>query len=111
MQKTFWVGDRPGGNWTFQILDSRTGIPVDLTNYLSATVILLDPQNNPVEIPDDYTVITDAPSGQVTFLWPIYSLFDIPGRYLMQVELDSVSATRLTTVQEILVRKSGGVTN
>jgi hypothetical protein len=111
MQKTYWVGDRPGGNWTFQILDQRSGLAVDLTNYISATVILLDPQNNEVEIPDGYSAITDAPNGEVTFLWPIFSLFDTPGRYVMQIQLDSASSTRQTTVQEILVREMGGVTN
>lgn len=111
MQKTYWVGDRPGGNWTFKILDQKSGVPVDLTNYLSATTILLDPKNQSVDIPDNYTIITNATAGEVTFLWPIYSLFDTPGRYVMQIQLDSASSTRQTTVQEILVRETGGVTN
>lgn len=109
MQKIFWVGDRPGSNWTFKILDQKAGVAVDLTNYNFATVVLLDPANNPVEIPDGYTIVTDAAAGEVTFLWPVYSLFETPGRYVMQVLLEGPSVTRLTTVQEILVRASGGV--
>jgi hypothetical protein len=67
--------------------------------------------NKPVTIPDGSTVISDAASGKVTFYWPSESLFDKPGRYVMQVELDSGTASRKTTVQEILVRKLGGVSN
>jgi hypothetical protein len=111
MQKIYWVGDRPGGNWTFTILDQRAGTPVNLSVYNKVSMVVLDPRNKQVDIPDTYTAVTSALDGQVQFLWPQDSIFTIPGRYVMQIKLESPTATRLTTVQEILVRKPGGVVN
>lgn len=109
--KIYWVGDRPAGTWVFQVLDQKTGAVQDLTGYTSASVTMLDPKNKAVTIPSGSAVITDPVNGKVTFFWPTTSLFDKPGRYVMQLELDSGTATRKTTVQEILVRELGGVTN
>lgn len=109
--KNYWVGDRPAGTWVFQILDQNTGLALDLSGYQKATVTMLDPRNKAVTIPDGSAIISSASEGQVTFFWPNVSLFDKPGRYVMQVELDSGTAVRKTTVQEILVRQLGGVTN
>lgn len=109
--KNYWVGDRPAGTWVFQILDQTTGAVQDLTSYTSATVTLLDPRNKAVSIPAGSAVISDPTAGKVSFFWPSDSLFTRPGRYVMQVQLDSGTATRKTTVQEILVRELGGVTN
>jgi hypothetical protein len=111
-QKNYWVGDRPGGSWTFQVLNQRSGVPESLAGYSKAKVILIDSDNRQVEIPDVNTAIADAQTGQVVFVWPQDSLFTKPGRYTMQLELSGGSngAVRKTTVQEILVRESGGVT-
>lgn len=109
--KNYWVGDRPAGTWVFQVLDQTTGAVLDLSGYTSAQVTVLDPRNKAVDIPDNSARISDGPNGQVTFFWPSVSLFDRPGRYVMQLELDSGTALRKTTVQEILVRQLGGVTN
>lgn len=109
--KNYWVGDRPAGTWVFQILDQTTGAVVDLSGYSSATVSMLDPRNRPVTIPAGSALISSPTDGQVSFFWPSDSLFTRAGRYVMQVELDSGTALRKTTVQEILVRQLGGVTN
>jgi hypothetical protein len=109
--KNYWVGDRPGGTWVFQVLDQTTGTVLDLSGYSSAKVVMLDPKNQPITIAGSNTVISDPVNGKVTFFWPNDSLFNRAGRYVMQVELDSGTAIRKTTVQEILVRELGGVTN
>jgi hypothetical protein len=108
--KNYWVGDRPAGAWTFQVLNQRTGAPEPLTSFSQARVILVDSDNNVIDIPTDNVGITDSASGLVTFLWPQQSLFTKPGRYVMQLELGGGLAIRRTTVQEILVRELGGVT-
>lgn len=108
--KTFWVGDRPGGSWTFQILDSRSGEPLNLNSYHTARMVIVGSDNEEVETPSINTSIADAGLGLVTFLWPDKSLFTQAGRYQMQVELIGNSARRLSTVQEILIKKTGGVT-
>ena len=109
--KNYWVGDRPAGTWVFQVLDQNTGEVVNLSGYQTATVTVLDPRNKAVSIPANSAVISSPIDGQVTFFWPTDSLFTRPGRYVMQLELDSGTALRKTTVQEILVRQLGGVTN
>lgn len=109
--KNYWVGDRPAGTWVFQVLDQKTGVVQDLSGYTSATVLMLDPRNESVTIPAGNTVISDPVNGKVTFFWPTDSLFTRAGRYVMQLELDSGTATRKTTVQEIIVRQLGGVSN
>lgn len=109
--KNYWVGDRPAGTWTFQVLDEKTGNVQSLVGFDSAKVIMLDPQNKTIDIPSQAVGIVDAPNGLVAFAWPTESLFTKPGRYLVQLELNSAHVTRRTTVQDILVRKLGGVTN
>lgn len=110
MIKNYWVGDKPGGTWVFQVLNQRTGDPQDLSSYTSAKTIFVDSDNEVTEFTENYTMITGAQSGLVTFLWPPYSLFEKPGRYAIQVELSGGNTLRRTTVQEILVREIGGVT-
>lgn len=109
--KTYWVGDRPAGSWTFQVLNQRTANPEVLTGFTSARVIMLDSENNEVEIPDENVSISNPAAGTVTFIWPQESLFTKPGRYVVQLELIGGTARRKTTVQEILVKQIGGVTN
>jgi hypothetical protein len=109
--KTYWVGDRPAGTWNIQVLDQKTGEVQNLGGYTTAKVILLDPKNNKVEIPDTNAVISNPTLGIVTFAWPSESLFTKPGRYVMQVELSGINSTRRTTEQVILVKELGGVTN
>lgn len=109
--KNLWVGDRPAGSWTFQVLDQRTGAVQPLTGFTSVKVLLLDPQNKMIEVADQFVAISSPSEGQVTFFWPNESLFKKPGRYVLQLELSSPTANRRTSVQEILVRQLGGVTN
>jgi hypothetical protein len=111
MQKNYWVGDRPQGNWVFQVLDQKTGVVQSLTAFTTAKVRMMDPRNKEIVIPDLATVITDPANGLVTFTWPQESLFTKPGRYVVQLELSNTNSTRSTTVQDILVRELGGVTN
>jgi hypothetical protein len=109
--KNYWVGDRPQGNWTFQVLDQKTGAVQSLVGFTSANVRIKDPRNKDIEVPDHVTVISDPANGMVSFTWPPYSLFTRPGTYVVQLELSSATATRRTTVQDILVRELGGVIN
>lgn len=108
--KTYWVGDRPGGSWLFQVLDQRTGAAYNLAGLTSVKAVMLDSDNNEVEFPGDNAVISDSATGRVSFFWPDESVFSKPGRYVMQLEFSGVNVTRRTTVQEILVRQLGGVT-
>lgn len=108
--KTYWVGDRPGGSWFFQVLDQRTGSPFNLAGFTSVKVAMLDSDNNEVVFPDQNARISDFANGSVTFNWPTESVFTRPGRYVLQLVFTGDSATRRTTVQEILVRRMGGVT-
>jgi hypothetical protein len=109
--KTYWVGDRPAGTWAIQVLDQKSGVVQSLGGYTTAKVLLLDPLNRVVDIPDDHVAITNPDQGIVTFLWPQESLFTKAGRYIMQVQLSGASAVRTTTEQVILVRELGGVIN
>lgn len=108
--KTYWVGDRPAGAWIFNVLDQKTGLPYNLTQYGGVRVILIGSDNETVLFDDEHTAITDGAGGQVTFLWPTESLFEKPGRYQLQLELYGPSVSRRTTIQDILVREIGGVT-
>lgn len=111
--KTFWVGDKPGGAWTFQVLDEGTGNPMDLSAYTSARVVIRDTDNNEVELAASLTNILPftvaGEQGIVVFAWPSYSVFTKPGRWVMQLELNGNNVSRRTTVQEILVKEFGGV--
>lgn len=108
--KTYWVGDRPGGAWVFQVLDQKTAQPESLGSYQAARTLLVDSDNRLVELPEQNTVITDANNGEVTFFWPSESVFTKPGRYVIQVQLIGGTSTRTTSEQHILVRGLGGVT-
>lgn len=108
--ETYFVGEKPGGTWTFQVLNQKTGTPENLAVFNSARVIMLDSDNNEVELAADSAVISNPASGIVAFVWPSESVFTKPGRYVMQIELSSGVALRKTTVQEILVKKMGGIT-
>lgn len=108
--KTYWVGDRPGGSWLFTVLDQHTGTPFNLSGFTGVRAILLDSENREYVFPDSQVSISNAGNGEATVTWPNESLFTRPGRYVMQMEFSSATATRRTTVQEILVRKMGGVT-
>jgi hypothetical protein len=44
--KNFWVGEQPGGNWTFTVLDQRSGNPVDLTQFNNAKQQPSGPQDD-----------------------------------------------------------------
>lgn len=107
--KTFWVGDRPAGTWTFQVLNEKTGGVENLSAYTSARVVMVDSRNREIELPDTATRISNAVLGEVVFAWPPDSVFTESGRYQAQLELVGPSATRRTTVQDILVRELGGV--
>lgn len=109
--KNYWVGDRPAGSWTFQVLDQKTGDVQTLAGFTSAKVLMLDPQNKTIDIPDIAASIVDPANGLVSFAWPTESLFTKEGRYVVQLELSGANVTRRTTVQDILVRKLGGVIN
>lgn len=109
--KNYWVGDRPLGSWVFTILDQTSGAVQDLTGYTSATILMLDPRNQTIDIDAANCFISNASAGQVTFVWPQDSVFTRPGRYVVQVQIDGPNASRRTTTQEILVSKLGGVSN
>lgn len=108
--KNYYVGDRPGSSWTFQVLDERSGAPYNLAGFTRVRTIMKDSDNREVAFPDDNTAISDVTTGEVTFLWPTESVFTKPGYYVLQLEFSSPSATRKTTVQEIRVKTLGGVT-
>lgn len=107
--RTFWVGDRPAGAWTFEVLNQKSGLPENLVGYSSARVKMLGSDNEDISIPDANTSIASSLNGLINFTWPAESLFTKPGRYVMQLELVGPTAVRRTTVQEILVKKMGGV--
>ncbi len=107
--KTYWVGDRPGGSWTFSVLNERTGLPENLVGYTRARVKMLGSDNEEIVIPDENVSISGPQNGEVIFLWPTESVFTKSGRYVLQLELSSATQTRRTSVQEILVRSLGGV--
>lgn len=108
--KTYWVGDRPGPAWIFQVLDQRSGTPYNLTGFPSVTAVMIDTDNRKVTFPADNAVITNPADGVVTFLWPTESVLTRPGIYLLQLEFSGANGTRRTTVQEIRVKTLGGVT-
>lgn len=108
--KNYWVGDRPGGAWTFQIRDQKSGAVADLTGYSRVFCLLKGSDNEDIEISPLNVMISNPAQGIVTLLWPTESLFTKPGRYVMQLKLENPQTTRTTTVQEILIRELGGVT-
>lgn len=107
--KTYWVGDRPGPAWIFQVLDERSGTPFNLTRFPNVKAVMVDTDNRRVEFPADNAAITNQTEGIVTFLWPTESVLNRPGIYLLQLEFSGTNGTRRTTVQEIRVKALGGV--
>lgn len=107
--KTYWVGDRPGYPWVFQVLNEKTGTPESLGSFHTVKVVLLDSDNDLVEIPQQNVNITNAAEGIVTLVWPSESVFTEPGLYVLQLELIGDTSVRKTTVQNIRVKELGGV--
>lgn len=108
--KTYWVGDRPGPAWIFQVLDQRTGTPFNLGGFPNVKAVMVDTDNRRVEFPANNVAMTNPAEGVVTFLWPTESVLKRPGIYLLQLEFSGLNGTRRTTVQEIKVKALGGVT-
>lgn len=105
----YWVGDIPSAPLTIRVRDSR-GNPLNLLGY-TFEVNLLGSDNEEIDASGGVLQTAGAVDGRLVFRWPTdESLFDKPGEYLLQLELNGPSGTKdSTTAHTIRVRKLGGV--
>ena len=106
--QTFWVGQKPGRPMTITVLDSNYD-PVNLADFTSVYLRMLDSDNNVVDLPASLTTVVNAAQGKVSFSWPSESIFTEPGEYVMQLVLETPSSVNYTNSQAVRVREFGGV--
>lgn len=83
----YWVGDKPLD--AFSISVTRSGVPVDLSIYSSASVTLVGPDELPV---DSSGFVATIANSQVVVAWPDeVTVLTAPGWYTFQVALISTS--------------------
>lgn len=104
----YWVGQIPAEPMAIDVRNSM-GEPLNLLGYTAFQVKVLDPDNDEVDLTDSTLSTAQIASGRFVFRWPVgRSVFDEPGDYLLQLELDGDGVKDFTTVHHIKVRRLGG---
>jgi hypothetical protein len=106
----YWVGQIPSKPISITVYDSN-GFKMNLATYADFKVRLLGSDNEEIDTTGSTLLTSGAADGRFVFFWPTNkSLFDKPGEYLLQLEIDGASGTKdFTTTHSIRVRKLGGV--
>lgn len=105
----YWVGQIPAKPLAIDVRDSE-GNRTNLSTATSFRVRILDSDNNEVDTTGSVLTTTGASEGRFVFRWPTdRSLFNKPGEYVLQLEINGLGFKDYTTVHTIRVRKLGGV--
>lgn len=105
----FYVGQIPARPMSITVRDPYGG-SVDMRQYNSFSVVLLDSDNRRVDLTGGNLSVADAATGRFILTWPKdRSVFTKPGEYVMQLEFRADNGARdFTTEHTIRVRKLGG---
>lgn len=105
---TYWVGSIPAEPVAIDVRDSQ-GRPKNLSTYTSFELVLLGSDNELIDISDGVFNSAQAAEGRFTFRWPIRSIFNKHGDYLLQLVAHGANGTKdMTTAHTIRVKKLGG---
>lgn len=104
-----WVGEIPSKPLEINLVDSGNN-PMPLTAFSNIGVRLLGSDNEEVDVTGFVVTQTGPSLGILALRWPTdRSLFNKPGEYLLQLQLDGTSGTKeFTDAHLIRVRKFGG---
>lgn len=105
----FWVGEIPSKPLPIQIVDSDNN-PMVLNVFSGFKVRLLGSDNEEIDVTDIVLNMTGTLDGVLTMRWPTNrSLFNKPGEYLLQLQLEGPNGTKeFTDAHTIRVREFGG---
>lgn len=105
----YWVGQIPSRPIAIDVRDSG-GNALDLSTYSGFKVILIGSDNEVVDTTGAVLNTAGARNGRFVFRWPTdRSLFDQPGEYLLQLEIDGANGSKdFTTEHHIRVSRLGG---
>ena len=104
----YWVGQIPSKPIAIDVRDSD-GYPVNLSAYTDFRIQVLGSDNEEVDLTGSSLTTSGAADGRFVFRWPVgRSVFNKPGEYLLQLEIDGAGTKDFTTVHSIKVRRLGG---
>lgn len=105
----FWVGEIPSKPLPIEIVDSDNN-PMPLNLFSGFKVRLLGSDNEVIDTSDVVLNMTGVLDGVLTLRWPTNrSLFNKPGEYLLQLQLNGANGTKeFTDAHTIRVREFGG---
>lgn len=103
----FYVGQIPKDPMTLVIRDFRSNELVDLSDYETFEVAMVDPYGEPIDTSGGDPVLLDPQDGVIQWRWPTdTSLFTRAGEHQAQVILTSDSARDLAVPVEFEVHKA-----
>jgi hypothetical protein len=105
----YWVGQIPARPIAIDVKDSD-GFAMNLASYVAYKVVLVGSDNEVIDTTGSVLLTSGAVDGRFVFQWPKdRSLFNKPGEYLLQMEIDGLNGSKdFTTEHHIRVRKLGG---
>ena len=105
----YWTGQIPSRPLTITVYDSY-GNRANLSAYTDFEVNLVGSDNEEIDLTGATLTTSGAADGRFVFYWPTdRSVFDKPGEYLLQLEINGPSGTKdFTTTHTIRVRRLGG---
>jgi hypothetical protein len=104
----YWVGQIPSESLSIQIRDDLNS-PVDLSNFTSFEVVMLDSDNNEIDLTGSTLDTSNVLSGRFIFAFPAdHSVFTKRGDYLFQLWMESNGKIEKTSVLTIRVKELGG---
>lgn len=90
-----YVGQVPARPFSLTVRDAATNSVVDLSDYLAATVTVVDPEGTKL-LDAVAATISDAINGVVTFTWPTTTAIATTGDHKLQVSLTGQNTADLT---------------
>ena len=107
MISQYWVGQIPTKPLSMTVKDSD-GADMDLSGYTDIKLKMLGSYNEELDLANGTLNTNNAARGKISFTWPTTkSLFDYPGDYVIQLELNGTGKKDFTTAHTIRVRELG----
>lgn len=95
----YFTGQRPAEPLVITVSDSD-GSAKDLSVYTAASLVLIDPSGNEVDLTGGATTIA---ANEVSFVWPAASVLDAPGDYKYQLRLSNTDYEDYTSIDHFEV--------
>jgi hypothetical protein len=107
MISQYWKDQIPARPLSIQIKD-QDGNDMNLSGYSTYIVKMLGSNNEELDLTGSVLNTLNADIGQFTFRWPTTrSLFEYPGDYVLQLELNGTGKKDYTSTHTIRVRELG----